>query len=201
MYAVTAGAATGIVTAIVGGPTWAILGFALAGALIALGVANLVFYLRSPSVKQLPTPRTMHRGPLYQRHERNWHNLFALIPLRDAAIELRSKLPRRFILERARQRLDIDRVDDSPDELLNNLASYIATYIPIYGRAGNTSEGPSKIGLSTINSMAFSDGATTLKHIFYPGTNDYTDLCVKYDEFHALLADEQMQVGYEGESE
>ena len=193
---VTAGA-----TALMGGSPLAIFGLGIAGALIALGIANLFVHLRDSSRSVKPaTPSTAPRGPRYKQHERDWHKLFELIPLKDAAIEFYEKLPRRFILKRAKERLGVDRVKDSPDELLNSAATYIATHIPVYGRPCNTNEALTKIGIDKINSSAFGDGATTLKHIFYPGANDYTDLCVKYDEFHALLEEEQMQVGYEGET-
>ena len=82
--------------------------------------------------------------------------------MRDAAIQLYKKFPNKFILERARERLG-DIIDyswnDSPDTILNNVAAYIASNIPAYGKKSSAPV-PTRIANDEMKMLRFQEEAS-----------------------------------------
>jgi hypothetical protein len=84
--------------------------------------------------------------------------------------------------------------------MLNRVAAYIASKIPVYGKT-SSARVSSKIDADKMKLLSFEEGATVLKHLFYPMSDFYTALTVKADEFEALIENEQFEGGFEGETQ
>jgi hypothetical protein len=136
-------------------------------------------------VQQSEPPRKP-QGPIYEKLsnvrlqaiiERH-----GLIYAREAAIKLYRELPHKFLLARAKERIEVVQESDSPEDILNWVAAYMASRIPVYGMTQPTHE-PKKIVSSEMRLLRFADGATVLKHLFYPASDPYTLVYFKADEF------------------
>jgi hypothetical protein len=98
-----------------------------AGILIVMAVAVLAQDLRRPISPNKQADETTSLIPVQSE----------FVSVRDAAIELYRELPNQFLLARATERLRSvgdSTTDDSPEDMLNRVAKYIASKIPVYGK-------------------------------------------------------------------
>ena len=84
----------------------------------------------------------------------------------------------------------------SPEDLLNYIATHISTRISIYGKKAPC-DTFGKISNDDVRASFFDEGATKLKDKFYDKSLYWTDLAVKSEDLNDLIADLQVQSGFD----
>lgn len=84
----------------------------------------------------------------------------------------------------------------SPEDILNYMATHIAGKMAVYGKKA-PSTAFDKISDREIKGSCFSEGATTLRDLFYDKSIYFTDLAVRSDELRELIAEVHFKSGYD----
>lgn len=119
------------------------------------------------------------------------------IPLKDAAerlyTEFRSK--DHIMAYMAEKTSGRNMRSGSEEDILDMMAGYISRRIPVYGRRP-PSRALEQIGSDAVKSSRFTEGATKLEDMYHKSTY-FTDLVVKSAAFDELVADLQVEEGFQ----
>jgi len=138
------------------------------------------------------------KAQIIERERHDVHLPSGYLSLKEAASRLYKESSRQFILKRAQERRErLGDAEITRSTELQRVAKYIASKIPVSGKHGS-SGAFRKIETHELEASNFDEQATILRHTFYPDPPSFTGLGVREDELNALIADEQVDEGYEG---